>query len=147
MSNGMMLESEPLIDPEFVEGLHSGIPEQPIGDYYEALTCLVYKAFKASAVMQRRSLQGALLAKKVPENTPMRMIQWAQSNGMLSPRQLNLANTVTFFAGKGAHPEDVDINNIGELEAIQGLRVTKTLLLQLFSEPVGTEFYDSGVSG
>ena len=133
--NGELLESEPFIRPEYVEGLHNGIPEQPMGDYRESLTCLIHKAFKASAVMQRRSLQGALLALKVPEESPAKMIQWAVSNGKLGAKQQSLANTVTFFAGKGAHPEDTDINLVGELEATQGLRVTKELLLALFPPP------------
>lgn len=131
-SNGQMLESGPLINPEYVTGLHNGIPAQPLGDYHEAITDLVHGAFKSSAVMQRRSLQGALLAREVPDDTPMKMIQWAHSHKMFGPKELSLATTVTFFGGKGAHPEDTDINNVGELEAGQGLRVTKELLVALF---------------
>ena len=78
----------------------------------------------------------------------MKMIHWAQSNGiLLGPRDVSLANTVSFFGGKGAHPEEDGINLVGEMEAIQGLRVTKGLLLALFTERVGTEFYASGRSG
>ena len=120
------------------------MPNQPVGDYFEAITCLVYKVFKASAVMQRRSLQGAFLAKQVPEDTPMKMVQWAQSNGMLGPKELSLATTVLFFGGKGAHPEDTAINEIGELEATQGLRVTKALLVALFPVQATTRMVHPG---
>jgi len=146
---GEMVSSGPLVPPEYVNGLHKGIPEQPIGDYYEAVTDLIHKAFKSSAVMQRRALQGALLAHKVPENTPMKMVQWAQSNGiLLGPRHVNLANTVSFFGGKGAHPEEDGINLVGELEATQGLRVTKDLLLALFpAQKAPVQQFDSGRSG
>jgi len=131
-SSGSMLESGPLIPADYYTGIHHDMPFQPVGDYFEAITCLVHQAFKASAVMCRRSLQGALLAKNVPEDSPMKMIHWAKSNGMFGPKELSLATTVTFFGGKGAHPEDTDINNVGELEAVQGLRVTKELLVALF---------------
>jgi hypothetical protein len=99
------------------------------------MICLIHLAFKASAVMSRRSLQGALLAKQVPEDTPMKMIQWANSNKILGARELRLATTITFFGGKGAHPGESEINLVGELEATQGLRVTKELLLFLFPPP------------
>jgi len=132
MVEGSLLRSEPLIKPEFTYGLHDGIPEQPYVDYMEAMTCLIHHAFKASAVMARRSLQGALLAKKVPEDTPIKMIQWALSNKLLGQKQLSLATTVTFFGGKGTHPQESDLNLVGELEATQGLMVTKELLIALY---------------
>jgi len=131
-SGGALLKSEPVIKREFVDGLHKDIPEQPLGDYLEALTCLVYRAFKASAVMARRSIQGALLIKSVPEDSPSKMIEWATNHGTLSQKEKNLAATVTFFGNKSAHPQDVEINQVGELEASQGLIVTKALLLKLY---------------
>ena len=135
ITDGQMTSSGPMVPPDYINGLHHDLPQQAIDDYFEAITCLIHRAFKASAVMQRRSLQGALLAKQVPENTPMKMVQWAQSNKMLGPKDVNLANTVSFFGGKGAHPEEDNINLVGELEATQGLRVTKDLLLALFPPP------------
>lgn len=135
IASGALLESEPLIKPDFIAGLHKGIPQQSYDDYMEALTCLVHQAYKASAVMARRSLQGALLARNVPEETPIKMIQWALSNQVLGQKQASLATTVTFFGGKGAHPQDSEINMIGELEATQGLRVTKELLVALYPPP------------
>jgi len=75
----------------------------------------------------RRSLQGALLAKKVPEDTPIKMIQWALSNKLLGQKQLSLATTVTFFGGKGTHPQKVILNLVGELEATQDSWLLKTI--------------------
>ena len=134
---GELRKSIPLdtIKPEFVSGLHNGIPEQPRNDYLEAVTCHTYHAYKASAVLARCSIQGALLVKGVPDDTPMKMIQWALSHNLLKPKQAHLATTVTFFGGKGAHPQDSELNSVGELEATQGLLVTKELLIALFPSP------------
>ena len=133
--SGKLLESKPFIDRSFVVGIHKAIPAQPLGDYQDAVNCLAYRLWKPSAVMARRSLQGALLLRGVPEETPQKMVQWAVGNGILGAKQERLANTVIFFGGKGAHPEETSINEVGELEATQGLRVTKELLLALFPPP------------
>ena len=132
-SNGTLLAAKPVLDEKLliVEG-HT-IPEQPLGDYEEAVWCLTVSAWKAAAVMTRRAVQGALLAKGAPDDSPTRMIEWAANHGLLNQRQKNLSVTVTFFGNKGGHPEeDTEVNLVGELEATQALRVTKVLLLALF---------------
>jgi hypothetical protein len=139
-SDGHLLESKPFIDPDFISGLHKGIPDQPLRDYNEALTCLVNKAYRASAVMNRRCIQGALLSKNAPDDTPSKMIEWAAKQGLLTQKDKNLAISVTFFGNKGAHPQDDEINEIGELEASQGLRVTKVLLLKMYPMPLIRSF-------
>lgn len=110
-SQGHLLKSGPVVPREFVVASEGhAIPEQPIGDYEEALSCLVHKDWKASAVMSRRAIQGALLKLGLPDESPSRMIQEAYKKQLLTEQQRNLASSVTFFGNKGAHPEDSEIN-------------------------------------
>lgn len=131
-SQGRLLNSTPLIPSEFIIGDQHTIPDAPLADYQEALTCFIYHAFKASAVMQRRVIQGALLAKGIQEGAPMIMINRAANMGIIKAREQHLATTVTYFGGKGAHPEEKDIGTVRYIEANTGLLVTKELLLTLF---------------
>jgi len=138
-SNGKLLATQPWTEKKyFITEAHT-IPEQPLGDYEEALACLTSRAWKASAVMARRAIQGALLEKGVQDAPPRKMIDDARNkHAMFTEKQHQLAMTVTFFGGKGAHPEDSEINDVGDIEASNGLWVTKALLLALFP-PAATE--------
>lgn len=134
-ASGELLSSRPQVDPKFTIWDTSTIPEQVLGDYNEALVCLTHQCWKASAVMARRSIQGALLAKGTAEDSPGKMIIEARKMNALTDKAANLATTVTFFGNKGGHPQETEINNVGEIEANNGLWVTKELLVALFPPP------------
>ena len=132
-SSGNVLGMKPLIDEKYMIMESHSILDQPLGDYEQAVNCLSVQAWKACAVMARRAIQGALLACGVDDARPQKMIDDARNkHGLLEEKQHRLAATVTFFGGKGAHPGDDEINRVGEIEAANGLWVTKTLLLALF---------------
>jgi hypothetical protein len=135
-SNGHLLGAKPLLEEKYLLVEANTIPEQPVGDYLEATECLSVGAYKAAAVMMRRAIQGALLIKGIPDQRPGKMIDDARyKHNLLSEKQHHLATTVTFFGGKGGHPADTEINKVGEIEASNGLWVTKVLLLALFPPP------------
>lgn len=138
-SNGEVLQQGAVVEPKFFIAEAHSIPSQPLGDYEEAVSCLRATAWKAAAVMARRALQGALLECGVQDARPRQMIDAArQKDGLLNEAQHQLATTVTFFGGEGAHPENAshpaneEINLVGRVEAENGVWVTKTLLLALF---------------
>jgi DNA-directed RNA polymerase subunit RPC12/RpoP len=132
-SRGELLAAMPLLDEKYLITTAHHIPAQPLGDYQEATTSLSAQAWKSCAVMARRAIQGALLIKGIADAPPRRMIDDAHhKQKLLTEKQYRLATTVTFFGGKGAHPEDTEINGVGEIEASTGLWVTKELLLALF---------------
>jgi len=124
-----------LDDPRLIQGLHGAIPREVVFDYIEAAMGLRYKLFKSCAVMCRRTVQRALLIKEVPDGRPKEMIQKAEEKGILTRKLGKLGETVVFFGNSGAHPQDTEINDVGELEATQGLLVTKEIILHLFPAP------------
>jgi hypothetical protein len=135
-SNGEVLGIKPVIEERLLIRERHTIPAQPLGDYEEAIRCMSVGAWKAAAVMARRAIQGALLARGVGDAPPRKMIDDARNkHGILSEKQHHLATTVTFFGGKGAHPEDTEINQVGDIEATNGVWVSKELLLALFPAP------------
>lgn len=137
LSNGLLLQSAPAIDPQFSLVKHQNIPEQVYADYWEVVVDLINQSYKSCAVMCRRSLQGALLVKGIPDARLSDMIQKAaRTQPAVLPTKLErLARTVTFFGNSGAHPQDQEINEVGKLEATQGLLVTKEILTSLFPPP------------
>ena len=136
---GTLLGQKAVIDDKYFIVEPNTIPEQPLGDYNEAINCLGVQAWKACAVMSRRAIQGALLVAGVPDAIPRKMIDDARNKLQLfDEQQHHLATTVTFFGGRGGHPQDEEINQVGEIEASTGLWVTKTLLLALFPPPPPT---------
>ncbi len=131
-SYGSLMAARPLLDEKLPLIEPHAIPNQPLGDYQEATDCLTVGAWKAAAVMARRAVQGALLAKGIGDDLTHKMIDEAYTRQLISEKQQRLSHTVRFFGGKGAHPQDSEVNQLDEIEAVQGLRVTKVLLLALF---------------
>ncbi len=138
VEKGELKDTEPLPESKHILHARSEIPESVRSDYTEALICLLAQAWKASAVMTRCTIQGALLIKGIPDQQPMKMVNDAyHKHGLLSESQHRMASTVTFFGGRGAHPQEQLINEVGELQASSGLAITKVLLEALWPPQPG----------
>lgn len=62
------------------------------------------------------------------------MIADARRDGVITERQFRMADSVTFFGNKGAHPkdDDDDLNEVDQPQAEVGLQVARELLVALF---------------
>lgn len=103
-------------------------------DSFEAEKALHLKLFKSCAVMCRRALQGALLARDIADDKLSKMILAAsnQNPPILNQRLKQIATAVTFFGNSGAHPLDEELRKVEELDATLGLQVAKEIILALY---------------
>lgn len=137
MKGGRFISTRLSPPRELVEGLPGSIPTGPLRDCSEGAECLGIEAFRSACVMARRALQGGLLRLGIAEGSPLKMRAEAAKR---APPLLNYSDTqraagVTFFGGKGAHPQEKDINGARPIDARLGLLTAKDLLLTLFPPP------------
>ncbi|MCE2465664.1 MAG: DUF4145 domain-containing protein [Dehalococcoidia bacterium] len=123
----------PIGNPDLLEGLQElGIPQGILKDFEDASHCVDYGMPRAAAVMCRSAVQGALLAKGIPDDQPQSMVNKARNCGILSEMVKQLCTVAVFLGGKGGHPQADWTDQIGHQEAQQALLVTHRVLLELF---------------
>lgn len=129
-----IVETPDKIDPKLLEGLTEPIiPEELYSVYHDAARCLSAGVPKGATVLCRYVIQAALLIKDIPEDKVEKMINVANAKGILSPLGINQCKATAFMGGKGGHPQDNWLDNIGVDDARQALLVTKRVLLELFN--------------
>lgn len=120
--------NEPCVDDK--------VPEEVGVDFVEAAKCLNISAYKASAVMSRRTIQkmcvnlGADKSKKLYQQ-----IQELKVLGKLHPDLADMATEIRFLGNEGAHPENDGIDEINEEDAKEILDFTAELLDDLYVRP------------
>jgi len=87
------------------------LPGVPLGiqqDVQEAERCHFAQCYKASVVMCRRALQLGLIEKGISDTRLKTMIQNASDKGILTGRNVALAESIKDFGDGGAHrPENI----------------------------------------
>ena len=130
---GVLLENTPVVAPEIVQGLNSPhIPSTVAQAMQEAIKGIEWGLCQSAAVMCRVALQAALLEKGIPESSPMRMIDTAKCQGLLSAIAVSRCRALVFIGNSGAHPQVDLLKNIGLDDVIEGAKLTKRVLLELF---------------
>ena len=91
----------PVGNPDLLEVLQDlPIPESVLKDLRDASYCVDYDIPRAAAVMCRSAVQGALLAKGVPDKAPQDMVNKARNEDILSETLKHLCMAAVFLVGK-----------------------------------------------
>lgn len=123
----------PVGNPALLEDLEdANIPESILRSFKEASTCSDYGVPRGAAVLCRIAIQEALLHHGVPDKRPEEMVNIARSKGILSEMTYRLCLASVLLGGRGAHPQQHWLDEIGDQEAQQALLVTRRVLLDLF---------------
>ena len=62
----------------------------------------------------------------------MDMVNVARSKELLSDIAVNRCRALVFMGNSGAHPQDDPLREIGPDDALEGLRLTRRVLLELY---------------
>ncbi|QXJ30366.1 DUF4145 domain-containing protein [Saccharolobus shibatae] len=123
------------------EALPTAIPLDVADNYFEAIRSFNAGAYRASAVMARRTLELALLKKGLitTKDTIGRFVESEKSKPInqrkLSSKLLALLDAVRVFGDYGAHAWDDNLNDITETDTRLALETLKKALIELFSAP------------
>ena len=82
--------------------------------------------------MCRYAIQAALLEKGIPDRSPMDMVNLASQRKFLSDIAVNRCRALVFMGNSGAHPQANLLKGIGPEDTIEGIRLAKRVLLELF---------------
>jgi len=122
----------PLTEPSADEN----IPEDIAADFIESAKCLNVSAYKASAVMARRTIQKMCLDLGADKSKKLyKQIAELKSVGKLHPDLADMATEIRFLGNDGAHPKDDGVDQIDQEEAREILSFTSELLDDLYVRP------------
>jgi hypothetical protein len=122
----------PLSEPSANEN----IPDDIAADFIESAKCLNVSAYKASAVMARRTIQKMCLDLGADKSKKLhRQIKSLRDAGKLHSDLADMATEIRFLGNYGAHPNDDGVDQIDEDEAREILNFTSELLDDLYVRP------------
>ena len=115
------------------QDLPKSVPNEVRRDYAEAIMSFNVKAFRASVVMSRRTLQRALEDKGASiQKTLQEQINDLATSNLLNPASSHLAQGVRYFGNYGAHPREDLLDQVTSDEAKLALDVVKQILNELY---------------
>lgn len=82
--------------------------------------------------MTRYAIQAALLDHGIPDLPVMDMVNKASHDGLLSTIAASRCRAVVFLGNSGGHPQVELIRRIGADDAVEGLRLARRVLLELY---------------
>ena len=125
---------KPLGDETLLIGLSSPpIPGELYRDFGEAVTGLATSPPRLVAVHCRYIVQRALVMKHIPDKPVQEMINIARQKSLLSEMALQSCRAAAFIGGKGAHPQEHWMDQVGPDDAKQAVLVTKRVIQDLFN--------------
>ena len=89
--------------PDTVRPLSISVPESLRAEHQEARKCFDAKAYTATVVMVRRTLEGVCADKGVQERILARSLEKMHADGLLDPRLLEWAQALRVVGNEGAH--------------------------------------------
>ena len=133
LPGGRLLSIESAAPVETVRGLNSPpIPLEPYEAAQEAIKSLEIGAYRAAASMSRYTIQSALLDKGTPDRRPMDMVNYARQHNLVSDIVVSRCRAIVYIGNSGAHPQADVLKNIGRQDAIEGLRLMRRVLLEIY---------------
>ena len=130
---GLLLSIEPIAPIEVVQGLKSPpVPEEPYRAVQGAIKCLEINEYESSAGRSRFAIQAALLEKGIPDMNVTAMVGRAENMKMLSAIAVSRCKACIFIGNSGSHPQVELIRRIGPEDALEGLRLARRVLLELY---------------
>ncbi len=109
------------------------VPNPIADDFAEALKCREVKAFKATAAMCRRAVQGTAIQLGAPKGWARDQIDWLADNRKITPLLQTAAHQVRVFGNTGAHPGEDGLDEVTESEADDAILLTEELLDHVFA--------------
>jgi len=118
---------------------HPDISKKQVGeDYVEARLCFAVGAFKGSAVLCRRALQGAAIDRGVKKGKLTDQLDELATTGELTPMLAALAHNIRVLSNYGAHPGDDGLDDLSSDEAKALCDLTWQILEHLYVVPAAS---------
>lgn len=120
----------------WVPGEAAGVPDPIWADYSEASVSRSVHAFKATAVLCRRAVQGVAIDKGVKRRaTPQTQIDAMEKRRLVTPVLKDAAHQIRVFGAAGAHPGKDGLDAVTEEEADAALQFMEELLDHIYRLP------------
>lgn len=120
---------EPIVVYPTPRRLSHDIPRKLRAEWDEARTCFDVKAYKATVVMVRRTLEGACRLQGAPKSTLNRNIKWLLDEGKINSTLADWADLLRVLGNEGAHFTG---NRVSREDAEDALDFAEALLDHLY---------------
>jgi hypothetical protein len=94
------------------------VPKEVQEDAIEAHRCFSVGAWRATAAMARRAIQGSALDKQAPPNKKLiEQIDWLENQRLIPPLMNEVAHKIRTVGNVGAHPDKDGLHDVDDAEA------------------------------
>jgi Domain of unknown function (DUF4145) len=124
-NNGELIVAYP---PELIDFDPDGIPQQLVDALAEAIVCYAHKAYRASAMMVRKTLEELCDARGATGPDLYQRIEALGQQAILSPALMASLHNLRLLGNDAAHIEVRTYNDVGPEECAVAIDLTKTIL-------------------
>jgi len=117
----------------------NGVPSEIDVDFLEAQKCYAAEAYKATAVMCRRTLETVADLQHATGNGLFEKIKDLYDREIITKGTFEIATQVRLFGNYGAHPKDDLLGGVTKEDAGVVLEITQHLLKDAYEIPEKTE--------
>jgi hypothetical protein len=119
-------------NPEYSPNL----PPDVAQDARDAHRCFAIGAWRASASMARRAIQGACLDKQAPADKKLvQQIEWLEEQRLITPQMKDVAHTIRLGGNAGAHPDADGLKDVDEGDAQRLLEFLEDFIRYVYEIP------------
>jgi hypothetical protein len=119
----------------WVPGQSGGVPVPIWAGFSEATVCGSVNAFKATAVLCRRAVQGVAVEKGIPKGKPADQVDQMEQKRLITPLLKDTAHQIRVFGNVGAHPGEDGLDVVTDEEADAALVFTEELVDHVYRLP------------
>lgn len=113
----------------------ANLPADVAHDGRDAHRCFAIGAWRASAAMARRAIQGACFDKGAPDRKLVDQIDWLEEKRLITPQMKDVAHKIRLGGNVGAHPDKDGLEDVAEDDARRLLEFLEDFVKYVYEIP------------
>jgi hypothetical protein len=113
----------------------ASVPADFAQDAKDAHKCFAIGAWRASAAMTRRALQGACIDKEAPDVRLVEQIDWLEEQRLITPQMKGVAHKIRLGGNTGAHPDADGLKDVTQDDAERLLEFLEDFVKYVYTIP------------
>jgi len=113
----------------------ANLPADVAQDGRDAHRCFAIGAWRASAAMARRAIQGACIDKGAPDEKLVAQIDWLEEQRLIPPLMRDVAHKIRLGGNAGAHPDKDGLKDVTEDDSRRLLQFLEDFVRYVYEIP------------
>jgi len=125
----------------------ANMPTDVSQDAKDAHKCFAISAWRASAAMSRRAIQGACIDKGAPDKKLVEQIDWLEEQRLITPQMKDIAHKIRLGGNAGAHPDKDGLKDVTEDDSRRLLEFLEDFVKYVYEIPGRLGTMDASSTG